>query len=315
MGEPLVKLVKTLHRGRGLVAMRDIAAGTPIFAEDAAVAHREHLGPACCPHCFRPTSSCAANPCLTGSPGSDRYLRSLASPAFLHVASQSAAQGQRFPVIAAKLALRCHFIEDGSDIVAQVGSLVAPMQALRKDAGGFPPDFVAAHDMASKSLAPVFNPPQSTRPSKKKLLSRGGKNVAGASGSFFNLEWFCGIMGRLHLNTMRTDTGLSVLYVLGSYFNHGCRPNVAPVYDGARVEWRAVRDIFADDECLISYYDGRNEVNRKIGSDLLGNASNIRAQNAYYPVSPKERPESASDEFLNWNYGFRCSESCSCGRF
>jgi hypothetical protein len=100
---------------------------------------------------------------------------------------------------------------------------------------------------------------------------------------FMNLTCFAGVLGRLHLNAMRTDPGgLSVLYALGSYFNHGCRENVAPQWRGAVVKWVATRDIKAEEECLISYHAG--------GAESADTLLSIE--------TPGVRPESARDEFL-----------------
>jgi hypothetical protein len=235
----------------------------------------------------------------------------------LHVAAQASAQGQRFPALAARLALRLLHEEDGKVLAAQVGSLVAPSQALGADPASFPPDFVASHGMIAAGLATALRPTvqqpaaQRKKPqcatSAARPRARQRARAEDPPGQFFDLAWFCGTLGRLHLNTMRTDGGLSVLYVLGSYFNHGCRPNVAPVFEGARVEWQAVRPIAAEDECLISYHGGRGGTHAATGLDANPGASDA-------PVSPKDRPESARDEFLFWNYGFKCSETCSCGR-
>ena len=130
------------------------------------------------------------------------------------------------------------------------------------------------------------------------------------------LDWFVSMLGRLHLNGMRTTPvtaldkkgrrnqapkGISVLYGLSSLLNHRCVPNIAPAFDGATVEWIATRDIEPEEELFISYTDGnelRGEEVKRVEADGSGKSSS--------PLS--------DDDWLHWHYGFRCSDSCRiCG--
>ena len=312
--DPALKLVVTSMRGRGLLATRALPAGSVLFEEMPVVAHRPQPPPVplvkssqrrrggsratahsskgsvndeplstSCPQCYRPLADCKANPCLDPAlPSTPRYLASLQDKPFRRLVSTFASKEERFPVLAARLALRCHFEETydepGSSALRNtINTLVAPSQTVGSD---FPPDFVAAHTLASHLLKQILSPPESAQ-----FLGSAAPTTVQTKTSEppVDLPWFAGVLGRLHLNAMRTDPGsLSVLYALGSFFNHGCRENVAPEWHGATVKWTATRDIEAEEECLISYH--------------AGGAGNADATSSV--ETPRARPESARDEFL-----------------
>jgi len=312
--DPALKLVVTSMRGRGLLATRALPAGSVLFEEMPVVAHRplpaqtslsrakplqrrrggsraatqshEDNEPLMhtCPHCYRPLVDCKANPCLDpGLPSTARYLASLIDKPFRRLASTFASKEERFPVLAARLALRCHFEETydepcSSSLRSTINTLVAPSQTVGSE---FPPDFVAAHTLASHLLKPILSPPESPQ----FLGSAAGSTVQPKEAKLsLDLPWFAGVLGRLHLNSMRTDPeSLSVLYALGSFFNHGCRENVAPEWRGGTVKWIATRDIEAEEECLISYHAG--------GAGNADATSSVETPGG-------ARPESARDEFL-----------------
>ena len=215
---------------------------------------------AICPHCFRAGCNCAES-----NPQSHKFLAALQRPDVVEVMSALDAQGVRFPAVAAKLALRIGLEERGTDLNELVSSLVVPSQwSDATDGTQLPAEWQELYGQ----LEPIL------------------RRVLGPSG--FNPMWFAGVMGRLHLNAMSTGDRTTALFALSSFFNHSCRPNISPRFDGAEVTWVAETDIQPEEECFISY--------RTIGM-------------------ADDEPEAARDEWLHWNYGFRCQETCSCGRF
>jgi hypothetical protein len=289
MAEPLLQLVKT-QRGRGLAAASNVAAGTVILDEYPLAAfkfQKSTIGmkdEVCCPHCYRTAKECSVQPCLNKTPQVQHYLESLnlLHSKVNHGSKKSSIStpvldnsegGGRFPILTMKLAMLLHFSGDEAvDVKESINSLVAPRHAL--DSSLFPTEWKEAHYKAL-NIINMVNP-------EVKM----------------EMNWFIGILGRLHLNSMRTDDGLSVFYSVGSFFNHGCRPNVAPEWNGGYVKWHTTQDVAEGEEYLIDY---------------KGNVAQQDQNNT--SKNPDQMPESARDEFLYWNYGFKCEDSCSCGRF
>ena len=140
-----LKLITTAARGRGLAVMQKIQKGMPVFAEAPLVAHEPFLsqessattegGPnplpsrrrrrpprrfaakqatlgkrlGKCRHCFR--DDCMDGQCLPATELSERYLEALRSPEFVALEERWDASGSRFPVMAAKAALRCVYCD------------------------------------------------------------------------------------------------------------------------------------------------------------------------------------------------------------
>ena len=275
------------------MALRPIKSGSVLFVEQPVVAYQSRSPrgqeEARCPHCYRRECSGDAS-CLPNVDSAQPYLKALASSPFHRLEDLFSLKGQRFPILASKLKLRIHFDEvhghDGG-LHSSVQELLAPAMDTT------PADMVASHDEASELLKHVLRSTLSPAAKKTPQLvkDRPRSSVDG-------VEWFVGVLGRLHLNAMRTPDGISALYAASSYFNHGCRENVSPRFDGGVVEWVAARDIAEDEECLISYHSGGAEGDKEDSQ-----------------IGPDERSEAARDEFLHWNYGFRCKDTCSCGRF
>lgn len=281
----MLQLIRS-SRGRGLAATEQILGGTVLFDESPLVAHRVHSR-TLCPHCFRDLKECSAGPCLPlDAVSTSKYLDCLSSAKYQRFVSRVESNGNRFPALAAKFLLRCQLTEKLDNNKPTEGmatlrdamdSLMAPTQAIQ--ASSLPSSWRDEHESAAAELKDV---------------------VPGFS---LDLRQFAGVLGRLHLNAIRTDGDVSTLFAMGSYFNHGCRPNVAPRFNGGHVEWVALRNIAAAEECLISYRDSQQ-------SDQPDEAPPGALE-----LGSKSRPESARDEWLHWNYGFRCAETCSCGRF
>eukprot|EP00613_Pedinella_sp_CCMP2098_P072490 CAMPEP_0171925444 /NCGR_PEP_ID=MMETSP0993-20121228/23978_1 /TAXON_ID=483369 /ORGANISM="non described non described, Strain CCMP2098" /LENGTH=202 /DNA_ID=CAMNT_0012564029 /DNA_START=207 /DNA_END=812 /DNA_ORIENTATION=- len=188
-------------------------------------------------------------------------------------------------------------VEDGQSLRSSVAALVAPSHTK------VPREWVESHTIAEHALS-LLTTGDSTPTNTTEGLDKRVVSAANDDQNVLSLAWFAGALGRLHLNVMRTseeaeesgeprentndasaNDGISVLYALGSFFNHGCRPNVVPSFDGACVSWYAARRIEAEEECLISYRD----------TDQHNQANNESEQ-----VQAKSRPESATDEFLYW---------------
>ncbi|KAJ8600251.1 hypothetical protein CTAYLR_002000 [Chrysophaeum taylorii] len=67
-------------------------------------------------------------------------------------------------------------------------------------------------------------------------------------------RWYAGILGRLHLNAMRsTDGTVSALYALPSLFNHDRDPTLLAHFADASVSFYAARSISPEEELTISY--------------------------------------------------------------
>lgn len=128
-----------------------------------------------------------------------------------------------------------------------------------------------------------------------------------AAAADLSLEWYVGMLARLHINSFRVDgvmlTGdcslaemaaVSVgaqqggslgtaVYLLASLFNHSCGPNVDVTYpmNNSTAHFVAARDIAAGEQLCISYIDASMSVN-------------------------------ARQQQLDWGYGFRCRcETCT----
>lgn len=107
-----------------------------------------------------------------------------------------------------------------------------------------------------------------------------------ANASKYDIQWFCWVMARLHLNCFRVDTVQPVdmrsdpaallkaaaaamaggtqgapsgtaVYALGSMFNHSCEPNTDVVFprNNHQVSFVAATDISKHTELTISYID------------------------------------------------------------
>lgn len=105
---------------------------------------------------------------------------------------------------------------------------------------------------------------------------------------FLTLEWYCDAMGVLHLNSIGTPIGTALFDDI-SYINHSCDPNVGLKFKGMQATVVALKDLNANDELLINYAEMEAE---------KGNWSHEEVQ-----------------EHLKFNYGFDCSETCSCGKY
>ena len=93
--------------------------------------------------------------------------------------------------------------------------------------------------------------------------------------------------------------GVSVLYGLSSLFNHRCRPNVAPEFDGATVEWRATERVEPERALHILHRWARTT-----------SEGQHQRQSAVGESGGDGSGQQTDDEWLHSNYGFRCSDSC-----
>eukprot|EP00602_Paraphysomonas_sp_CaronLab_P001558 CAMPEP_0185031304 /NCGR_PEP_ID=MMETSP1103-20130426/18702_1 /TAXON_ID=36769 /ORGANISM="Paraphysomonas bandaiensis, Strain Caron Lab Isolate" /LENGTH=119 /DNA_ID=CAMNT_0027566789 /DNA_START=532 /DNA_END=891 /DNA_ORIENTATION=- len=108
--------------------------------------------------------------------------------------------------------------------------------------------------------------------------------------SFCSLQWYVKAMGVLHLNAIRTvKPAGSALYSDISFMNHSCKPSVGVIFDAMEATVVALHDLDAGDELLLNYIESDSE-----------SAS----------WSHKEE-----QDYLKYNYGFSCKDSCSCGKY
>eukprot|EP00743_Colponemidia_sp_Colp-15_P011896 GILK01013390.1.p1 GENE.GILK01013390.1~~GILK01013390.1.p1 ORF type:complete len:167 (+),score=18.60 GILK01013390.1:307-807(+) len=114
---------------------------------------------------------------------------------------------------------------------------------------------------------------------------------ASLEGPFVSLldeKWYARCLGLLNLNShqiqIKTATDISsgaALFLIGSYLNHSCIPNVELAYRMSHrgsppvAEFKATQPIQVDDEMFITYIDTT--------------------------LAPADRQNS-----LHWNYGFHC---------
>lgn len=127
-----------------------------------------------------------------------------------------------------------------------------------------------------------------------------------AAAADLSLEWYVGMLARLHINSFRVDGVMltgdcslaemaaasvgaqqdgslgTAVYLLASLFNHSCGPNVDVTYpmNNSTAHFVAARDIAAGEQLCISYIDASMSVK-------------------------------ARQQQLEWGYGFCCScETC-----
>lgn len=316
----LVALVQLPGVGRGLIANRDIPQGAMIHREVPMLAHPSvaAAGAADCSTCLRPLGAAAPEPrSATGGThfcsdqcahtAQHEWLRVQQRADFSGLQAASAVSGEKFPLLAARLA--CTRLQKAEDQcsgaareVPDAGAALAlrgdPLQARsRSSSGGLISSCDTKHPLTSSSSCPParpqdldhlcfanlpHDPPREWRSAHAVLLR--SLRPTGLSLGGLTLEWYCGVLSRLHLNVFRVDTvpaldlragpaallraasgavagghlaSGSAVYLLGSMFNHSCEPNVDVTFprNDATVAFVAATDIPRHEQLCISYVD------------------------------------------------------------
>jgi len=184
-------------------------------------------------------------------------------------------KAEKFPLMAARLA--CMALQqqhEGNEKNSKsTNNLVFDGKFMRGD---------PLKDLSSLCFANVPQAPDGWSEMHSTLLQ--GLSASGLSTSQFDLNWYCWVLSRLHLNVFRVDTvppldiqtdpaalfraaaasvsggGAhqgSAVYLLGSMFNHSCEPNVDVTFpnNNAEIAFVAATDIPKNTELCISYID------------------------------------------------------------
>ncbi|KAG7670868.1 hypothetical protein Ndes2526A_g01356 [Nannochloris sp. 'desiccata'] len=291
-----VMLVNLPNSSRSLIAAKDIEAGSVI--------HRDEQPMLCspspaaiditCASCLRPVP-----PLSVAVPGNNKAVgesnrqhrfcsidcEQTALDTWLQIdllcdfsALQTACKdnAEKFPLMAARLAcmaLQQH--QDENEIISK--STENLVSSSKKVMRGDP-----LKDLSSLCYAKIPQAPDDWSNMHAMLLQ--GLSTSGLSTSKFDLEWYCWVLSRLHLNVFRVDTvppldiqadpaalfkaaaavvsggGApqgSAVYLLGSMFNHSCEPNVDVTFpnNNAEIAFVAATDIAKNTELCISYID------------------------------------------------------------
>lgn len=117
------------------------------------------------------------------------------------------------------------------------------------------------------------------------VSSLGADSATAQCFNSLDLDWYVGVLSRLHLNSFRVETvplvtgftdlrggqGFadsrvgSAAYLLASLFNHSCDPNVNVTwpYGNGTAVFRAARDIDAGEQLTITYIDAESAVSER----------------------------------------------------
>ena len=122
---------------------------------------------------------------------------------------------------------------------------------------------------------------------KQQLIEHGLQNEME---KFLTLDWYSRSLGVLHLNAIGTPlpTSGSALYDDISYINHSCSPTVGLLFKGMTATVVSLKDLQEGDELFINYVEMEAEKNNWNHDEI--------------------------QEKLMFNYGFDCSQTCSCGK-
>eukprot|EP00968_Pinguiococcus_pyrenoidosus_P013324 scaffold1217_cov250-Pinguiococcus_pyrenoidosus.AAC.2 len=349
-----ISLGRSARRGRGLFATAHLGPGTPLIWDHRPLAATggEPLGTTdgakrICGHCLQPRFQCKCP--LQLRP----YQMALESASWRDFESSSAQEGSRYRVLASKLLMQAHApfffhcfpppslgLKEERHLACQAGhAIVYPDLSIRRRAARG-----AAGKMVRACVFGLTVPSNSPSPAFRKDDARTAMEVARASileakdlvnqevekcnvavqeeGSKERLRYAdeaiealatlvdpIEVIKRCPLNALSFPDPLSndesngrgaALYDVPSFFNHSCRPNVAVKFSGAVVSFQVAEDaqIEAGEELFISYADDSS-----IGEALAP------------PASHQDGTLSSLENFLEWNYGISCRESCSCGKY
>jgi SET domain len=294
-----VMLVNLPNSGRSLIAANDIEAGSVIHTDETPMLCTP--SPAAidttCASCLKPL------PPLSSAAGGDDKIHekkmnnqhrfcsedcehsaldtwlqidSICDFSALRTACKDNAE--KFPLMAARLASmalqreneRKVNLTNSKDVVSRNPTL------MRGD---------PLHDLSSLCYANIPKAPKDWESMHALLLQ--GLSTSGLSTAKFDLDWYCWVLSRLHLNVFRVDTvppldigadpaallkaaaaavsggGTpnspqgSAVYLLGSMFDHSCEPNVDVTFpkNNAEIAFVAATDIAKHTELCISYID------------------------------------------------------------
>jgi SET and MYND domain-containing protein len=296
-----VNIVNLPNYGRSLIAAKDIEAGSLIHTDEQPMLCTP--SPAAydtaCASCLRPVppiSFAASGNNKAGGTNNrqhrfcsidcektalDMWLKIDLLCDFSALQTACKDRAEKFPLMAARLA--CMTLQQqrpGNEINSKpTKNFVSNKKLIRGD---------PLKDLSSLCYANITQAPDDWSEMHGLLLQ--GLSRSGLSISKFDLDWYCWVLSRLHLNVFRVDTvppldiqtdpaalfraaaaavsgGAphqgSAVYLLGSMFNHSCEPNVDITfpYNNAEISFVAATDIAKNTELTISYIDagvGRN---------------------------------------------------------
>jgi len=310
-----ISLGRSARRGRGLFATAHLGPGTPLIWDHRPLAATggEPLGTTdgakrICGHCLQPRFQCKCP--LQLRP----YQMALESASWRDFESSSAQEGSRYRVLASKLLMQSaiwparrdmlSFIQTFQFVDVQQGEL----QERWKDDARTAMEVARASILEAKDLVnqevEKCNVAVQEEGSKERL-----RYADEAIEALATLVDPIEVIKRCPLNALSFPDPLSndesngrgaALYDVPSFFNHSCRPNVAVKFSGAVVSFQVAEDaqVEAGEELFISYADDSS-----IGEALAP------------PASHQDGTLSSLENFLEWNYGISCRESCSCGKY
>jgi hypothetical protein len=293
-------LVSLPNSGRSLIAAKDIEAGSVIHADERPMLCTPSPAAidATCASCLRPLPPLSFAASTTEKvtqlnnqqhrfcsddcqhDASDTWLQidSLCDFSALQTACKDNAE--KFPLMAARLA--CIDLQRQQQDQGKENNETSSTKdkTSKKFMQGNP-----LKDLSSLCYANIPKAPDDW--AAMHALLQNGLSTAGLSISKFDLEWYCWVLSRLHLNVFRVDTvppldiqgdpaallkaaaaavsggGTSTspqgsaVYLLGSMFNHSCEPNVDVTFpnNNAEIAFVAATDIAKHTELCISYID------------------------------------------------------------
>ena len=251
--------------GRGLFALVDLPAARALATFSPVAAHPPHTREDVCHACLRSLPASHVTHAATGKrlcsaaceqDAERRYLSAQASVAdkLADFERRCAERGVIHPMLAARLALS---VVQQAEHPAALDSLCYARGAVEAP----PPEWVAEHTLLARAFA-----------------------AAGlANTDFFTLQWYVGVLARLHLNAFRVDitrtdvTDIASLarfaaegngtavYALPSLINHDCDPSCDATWPSgdARMTLSTRRAMAAGEELRITYIDSSEPVDKR----------------------------------------------------
>eukprot|EP00884_Botryococcus_braunii_P001973 jgi/Botrbrau1/11777/Bobra.0195s0101.1 len=309
--------VQTEYAGRGIIAQQDFSSGERIYQEEPliCVPSLDALGKVCS-HCLQVHDVRKWNPgngilngplcsskCSTAA--SNQYLQVYKAADFRALEAHCEESRERFPLLAMRaacmhlsLALSLHTGHEG----CEGGEVIRGLDLLSyaKVGGSAPEPWVDAFQLFVNGLQPFISSlPQQDLEKIDPVVKQ------------LSLSWWNSLLARIHINSFRVDAVFPVnadkssslqaaaaaavlgdagdaksgtaVYLLASFFNHSCTPNLACTFPGNNgvAVFTAARDIQQGEELTITYINN-------------------------------ELPVGLRQEQLWWAYGFRCSCPLCC---
>ena len=266
-----LQLVHVPGQGRGLFAAQAIGQGATVHRE-APMACTGPPGEAMarCRACLQPFLAGAAPvgggvcaDCAAGGEAASAWWRLFSRCDWGPLETLCAATGEKFPMLAARLA--CQSLADEGDAPRRAGE----------------PRGRAATDLALLCFARVPPPVPAPWVAQHEALLACLRPALGAERAFaedlLTLAWYADVQARLHLNVFRVDTldaaalaplseafggdwmarKGSAVYAMASLFNHACEPNLDVCFpqNSALLALRAARDVDPGEQLTLSYID------------------------------------------------------------